>query len=77
MKTLNVHEAKTRLSAVLADIEATGESFLVCRRGKPVAELIPHRRPSRLTPHPVLSKIKINYDPTEPLDEDEWPEDAR
>jgi len=77
MKTLNVHEAKTRLSAVLADIEATGETFLVCRHGKPVAELIPHRKPNRLKPHPVLSKIKINYDPTEPLGEDEWPEAAQ
>ena len=38
MKTLSVHEAKTQLSAVLAEIEATGDSFLVCRHGKPVAE---------------------------------------
>ncbi|MBM4039535.1 MAG: type II toxin-antitoxin system prevent-host-death family antitoxin [Planctomycetes bacterium] len=77
MKTLNVHEAKTGLSAVLADIEATGESFLVCRRGKPVAELVPHRKRSRLKPHPVMSRIRIKYDPTEPLTEDEWPEDAK
>ena len=76
MKTLSVHEAKTRLSAILADIEATGESYLVCRRGKPVAELVPHRKPRRLAPHPLMSKIKVNYDPTEPLSEDEWPEDA-
>ena len=63
MKTLSVHEAKTRLSAILADIEATGESFLVCRRGKPVAELVPHAKPHRLKPHPVMGKIKIKYDP--------------
>jgi len=77
MKTLSVHEAKTRLSAILADIEATGESFLVCRRGKPVAELVPHAKPHRLKPHPVMSRIKIKYDPTEPLTDEEWPEDAR
>ncbi len=77
MKTLSVHEAKTRLSAVLADIEATGESFLVCRRGKPVADLVPHRKRSRLKPHPVMSRIRIEHDPTEPLAEDEWPEDAK
>lgn len=76
MKMLNVHEAKTRLSAVLAEIEAAGESFLVCRHGKPVAELIPHRKPNRLKPHPVMRKIKIKYDPTEPLGENEWPEAA-
>jgi antitoxin (DNA-binding transcriptional repressor) of toxin-antitoxin stability system len=77
MKTLTVHEAKTRLSAVLADIEATGESYLVCRRGKPVAEVVPHRRAHRLKPHPVMSRIRVKYDPTEPLTADEWPEDAR
>ncbi|MBM4034109.1 MAG: type II toxin-antitoxin system Phd/YefM family antitoxin [Planctomycetes bacterium] len=77
MRTLTVHEAKTRLSAVLADIETTGESYLVCRRGKPVAELIPHRKADRLKPHPVMSRIRIKYNPTEPLTADEWPEDAR
>jgi len=77
MKTVNVHEAKTRLSAILAEIEASGESFLVCRHGKPVADLVPHRKPQRLKPHPVMSRIKIKYNPTEPLAEDEWPEDAQ
>jgi prevent-host-death family protein len=77
MRTLTVHEAKTRLSAVLADIEETGGSYLVCRRGKPVAELVPHRKAQRLKPHPVMRRIRIKYDPTEPLSPEEWPEDAR
>lgn len=77
MKSLSVHEAKTRLSAVLAEVEATGEPFLVCRHGKPVAEIVPHRKPHRLKPHPVMSRLRLNYDPTEPLAEDEWPEEAR
>ena len=77
VKALSVHEAKTRLSAVLADIEAAGESFLVCRHGKPVADLVPYRTTHRLKPHPVMSRIKINYDPTEPLAGEEWPEDAK
>ncbi len=77
MKKLNVHEAKTRLSAVLAEVAAKGETFLICRNGKPVAELVPHVRKSRLAPHPVLSRIRIRYDPIEPLSDDEWgPEEA-
>lgn len=72
MHKLNVHETKTRLSAVLKEIEEKGESYLICRNGKPVAELIPHKKRSRLTYHPVLSKITINYDPTEELSPDEW-----
>jgi antitoxin (DNA-binding transcriptional repressor) of toxin-antitoxin stability system len=75
MKTLNVHEAKTRLSAVLAEVERSGEVFLICRNGCPVAELSPHRRRNRLDPHPVMRKVRIRYDPTEPLQPDEWQEE--
>ena len=74
MQKLNVHEAKTRLSAVLADVETKGETFIICRNGRPVAELIPLRRQSRLQYHPILSKIKIDYDPIEDLSDDEWGE---
>ncbi|PYU93532.1 MAG: type II toxin-antitoxin system prevent-host-death family antitoxin [Acidobacteria bacterium] len=73
MKILNVHEAKTRLSSVLAEIAEKGEKFLICRNGKPVADLVPHVKKSRLTPHPVLKRIRIKYDATEPLAADEWP----
>ena len=76
MKKINVHDAKTRLSALLADVEAKGEKFLICRNGKPIADLIPHAKPSRLTPHPVLRRIRVRYDPTEPLTAEEWPADA-
>jgi len=74
MRIVNVHEAKTRLSALLAEVEKTGETVSICRHGKPVADLVPHRRPDRLAPHPVMSAIEIRYDPTEPLTKDEWPE---
>jgi prevent-host-death family protein len=74
MEKLNVHEAKTQLSAVLQQMEKTGKSFVICRNGKPLAELIPYREPNRLKYHPALSKIKIKYDPTEDLSDDEWGE---
>ena len=72
MQKLNVHEAKTKLSAVLMEVEQKGETFLICRNGKPVAELVPHKKQSRLAYHPVLSRIRINYDPTEDLTDEEW-----
>ena len=77
MKTVNVHEAKTNFSSLLATVEDSNESFVICRNGEPVADLVPHKRASRIKPHPVLSKMKINYDPTEPLSEDEWPKASR
>ena len=74
MKAVNIHEAKTTLSALLAKVEKSGERIFICRNGKPVADLVPHERRNRLTPHPTMSNIKIKYDPIEPLALDEWPE---
>ena len=74
MQKLNIHEAKTRLSAVLMEVEQKGETFLICRNGKPVAKLIPHKKKNRLAYHPMLSKVKIDYDPVEELSDVEWEE---
>jgi antitoxin (DNA-binding transcriptional repressor) of toxin-antitoxin stability system len=79
MKTINIHEAKTRLSSLLAKVEREGESFLICRYGKPVGELRPAPTCAGRDPleiHPELAG-KILYDPTEPADENDWPEDFR
>ncbi len=73
MEKLNIHEAKTRLSAVLARVEK-GKSFLICRNGRPIADLLPHKHRTRTQPHPLMSKINIKYDPTEDLTEEEWEE---
>ena len=77
MKTLNVHEAKTHLSSVLAEVVDKGEMFVICKSGHPVADLVPHRRKSRLLPHSSLRKIRIKYDPTEELSANEWPVEDR
>ena len=39
MLTVNVHEAKTHLSRLLAQVEA-GEEVVIARNGKPVAQLV-------------------------------------
>jgi len=72
MISVNVHDAKTNMSAMLQQIEKEGESFLICRNGEPVADLVPHRKRDRTKLHPTLSKITIKYDPTEDLTDDEW-----
>lgn len=43
---MNVHEAKTHLSALLARVER-GEEIVIARAGKPVATLQPVNRPQR------------------------------
>lgn len=40
MKTVNVHEAKTHLSRLLAEV-AAGEEIVIAKAGKPVARLVP------------------------------------
>lgn len=73
MKTLSIQEAETQFTFFLTEIEQKGETFVIFRNGKPVAELAPYRRKSRLTPHPVISRIILLYDSTEPFTQDEWP----
>ena len=41
---VNVHEAKTNLSRLLARVEA-GEEIVIARAGKPIARLIPIETP--------------------------------
>jgi prevent-host-death family protein len=42
MKAVNVHDAKTHFSKLLARVER-GHEVLIARAGKPVARLVPHR----------------------------------
>jgi prevent-host-death family protein len=46
---VNVHEAKTHLSRLLARVQA-GETITIAKAGKPVAKLVPvgSRRPDRV-----------------------------
>jgi antitoxin (DNA-binding transcriptional repressor) of toxin-antitoxin stability system len=77
MKTVNVHEAKTNFSSMLSGVESDSETVVICRNGKPVADLVPQKRVSRIKTHPELSKISFLYDPVAPLSNDEWPDAAR
>ena len=81
MITVNTHEAKTRLSALLAAVEENeGEVVVICRHGRPVAELRASRArtaaPDPLQMHPELAATVL-YDPTEPATEEEWPGEFR
>jgi prevent-host-death family protein len=59
---VNVHEAKTSFSKLLARIEK-GEEIVVCKSGKPVARLVPiGQRPPKRTPGTAKGKIVISAD---------------
>jgi antitoxin (DNA-binding transcriptional repressor) of toxin-antitoxin stability system len=73
MRSVNVHEAKSTLSALLVEVEERGETVLICRNGKPVAELraVSPRR-GRCATRPDLAAITFLEDPAAPLDPTEW-----
>jgi len=77
VKTVNVHDAKTRLPALLAEIEKSGRRIVICRNGKPVADLVPHQREVSMAADKKLGAIKVKYDPTAEASEADWPLDAR
>jgi len=81
MITVNMHEAKSRLSELVKAIEEQGETVTICRRGKPVVELkvIPKQKVGRLSPHPDLKPLYVapGFNPAEPMSADEWPEELR
>lgn len=78
MILVNTHEAKTKLSALLAAVELRHEVVRICRNGRAVAMLIPiAQTQDPLKQHSELQGVQIKYDPTAPLTDDEWPTGAR
>ena len=78
MKRVNLYEAKTQLSKLVSAVEEEGTSIILCRNGKPVADLVPHRkRKFNMTPHPDLKGVKLHGDPCAPVSEEDWPEELR
>jgi prevent-host-death family protein len=47
MMTVNVHEAKTHLSRLLARV-ARGDEVIIAKAGKPIARLVPVQRAGRM-----------------------------
>ena len=68
MKTVNIHDAKTGLSRLLAEIEKSGKRIVICRNGEPVADLVPHAVEVSMVADKHLGAIKIKYDPIEEIE---------
>jgi prevent-host-death family protein len=79
MIMVNTHEAKSRLSGLLAQVERDGQMVYICRGGKPVARLLPLEKSAGdpLSANPALKPLNIKGSLCEPLDEEDWPESWR
>ena len=70
MFVVNVHQAKTQLSRLLARVEA-GEEVVIARRGEPVARLVACKPRSKRQPDVLKGKVVIPESFFEPLPEAE------
>lgn len=73
-ESVNIYEAKTRLSQLIARVEG-GEEVTISRNGRPVARLVPYRadRVSR-QPGSWRGRVRIadDFDDLSPNDADDW-----
>ena len=64
MRQVNIHEAKTHLSKLIAD----GEEVVIARYGEPVARLIPLRPPTaKRMPGSAHGKFAVSPEFFDPL----------
>jgi prevent-host-death family protein len=72
MIEVNIHEAKTNLSRLLAKV-AIGEEVVIARNGQPVARLVAIAKPSKKR---VLGadrgRVVISDDFDDPVDPETW-----
>ena len=78
MITVNMHEAKSRLSELVKAVEEDGEIVTICRQGKPVVRLAPvaPQAVDHFRTDPRL-KGKLLEDPTAGVPEEALPEEHR
>ncbi len=70
MSIVNVHEAKTQLSRLLAQVER-GEEVVIARNGEPVARLVSCRPQAKRAFGALRGQIRIDDRFFEPLPEEE------
>ncbi len=70
METISVFEAKNKLSSLLSKVEKYNMSYLICRNGKPIAEIVSHKAKDRLK-----GSMELHVGVSGPLYDDDMSED--
>ena len=70
MPVVNVHQAKTQLSRLLAQVEA-GEEVVIARRGQPVARLVRCKARGKRRFGAMKGQIVVDDSILDPLPEEE------
>ena len=74
METINASDFKARCLAILDRVKATGETVVILKRGRPVAELVPASRARAQYPQLELAgTVKTMGDVIGPaIPEEDW-----
>jgi prevent-host-death family protein len=72
MHSIQASEFKAKCLALMDSVAETGETWVVTKNGKPVAELRPYSGGRIDTPWGLHPDLEIHGDIIEPLEEDQW-----
>jgi len=70
MDTLSVSEFKAKCLSILQDVNKQKKRIIITKRGKPIAEVIPHE--SENTEIPLEDTVVFMGDIISPVAEDDW-----
>jgi prevent-host-death family protein len=60
LKTVTAREANQRFAKLLSEVEAGGRGYVVTKRGRPVARIVPvETEPRRLTPEQEAALARL------------------
>ena len=72
MQTIQASEFKARCLALMDQVAATGETLVVTKNGKPVAELRPYQGGRTASPFGLHPTVRIHGDVISPVADDDW-----
>ncbi len=73
MKTMAISEFKAHALKVLNDVAKSQETIVITKRGKPLAQVVPHRKSEmKPTPGKLADSFVFEKDVITPLGEGLW-----
>jgi len=70
-RMIKASEFKAKCLALLDEVERTGEPLVITKKGKPVANVVPHKPPKRNLIGALKGRVEILGDIISPIDV-EW-----
>ncbi|MFH1024059.1 MAG: type II toxin-antitoxin system Phd/YefM family antitoxin [Planctomycetota bacterium] len=77
---INIYEAKAKFSKLIREVVRSGKPVTICRNGVPEVDIVVHPPEAPgdpLQPDPMLAGAVFHGDPFAPVDESDWPPEAR